>query len=490
MSVAAPPRLERVERVVPTRLGRTLRRHRALPLIAAGIVGGAFAVEQKAIARAIVAFTGILLFAVIAQSNRRLALGLIVTWLVFLGFVRRLLIPFAGWSPQDPMLLVSPACAFILWFLGSRERTPRHTFLSGIGLFLLLMSAAQIVNPQGPSLLVSAQAALFWITPFLWFFVGRLLTSDEHEHVLKTVLILGVVVTGYGFYHTFVGLLPFEYTWVGVSGFGASIFLPGFRVRPFSTLVSPQEYGYYLVYALVFAWAWILHRRPGWGWLLPYLGAAAVALFLQGSRQILGFFLLGFLLMTALRARSRGAVLVVSAATAFAVVFFASAPDPVAPADPTKEANEGRSTASIAAQHQAAGFTNPGQSTAPLHVQLILEGFTVGIENPFGVGIGTDSLAAAKVAPDGPSPENDVANVVQALGVFGGVLYAVFIVAGLVAASRAYRRDPSWLRLAWFGLLAAAITQWWSGTMYAVSTILFLSLGALSRPAEELEAEG
>lgn len=461
-----------------------LYRHRAAILAVFAVVAGAVAIEQKDVSRAIIGGLAMLVFALVAESNRKLALGVVLTWLVFLGFARRMLIPFAGWSSQDPMLLVSPACAAVLWFFGTRRRAQRPTLLSGLGIVLLLWSVVEIANPASPSLVVGAQAALWWATPFLWFFAGRTLSTDEHEHVLKVVLWLGIAVAAHGLYHTFVGLLPFEYTWVGVSGFGASILLPGFRIRPFSTLVSPQEYGYYLSFALTIGWTWILHRRAYRPWIGAGLAVGAVTLFLQGSRQILAFFVLALLVTAALRIRSAGGILVLCSAAVFAVLFLIPAPDPVAPASPNREDVADRSTASLIAQHQASGFTAPEQSTAPLHLSLILEGFETAFENPLGVGIGTDSIAAQGVENDGPSPENDVAAVFQALGPVGGLVYVVFIGTALVLAFRTYRRHPTWLHLAWMGLFVAAITQWWSGTLYATSTIFFLALGGLARSPE------
>lgn len=468
--------------------GAFLRRHRTTVLAVVAVLAGTVAIDQKDVARAVIGALAMLVFAIVAESNRRLALGIALTWLVFLGFARRLLIPFAGWSSQDPMLLVSPAIAAVLWFFGTRERVHRPTLLSGLGVVLVLWSVVEIANPASPSLLVGLQAALWWVTPFLWFFAGRTLSTDEHEHVLKVALWLGIVVAGFGLYHTFFGLLPFEYTWVGVSGFGASILLPGFRIRPFSTLVSPQEYGYYLSFALTIGWAWLLHRRAYRPWIVAGLAVGVGALFLQGSRQILAFFLLAILVTAILRIRSAGGVLVLCSATAFAFLFVLPAPQPVAPPATAPEQVDGRSTASVIAQHQASGFTAPEQSTAPLHLRLILEGFETSFANPLGVGIGTDSIAARGVEKDGPSPENDVASVFQALGPAGGLVYVAFMVAAFAAAFRAYRRRPSWVHLAWVGLLVAAITQWWSGTLYATSTLFFLALGGLSRPPDPEEA--
>ena len=104
-------------------------------------------------------------------------------------------------------------------------------------------------------------------------------------------------------------------------------------------------------------------------------------------------------------------------------------------------------------------------------------GFEASFSHPFGVGIGKTSMAASKAGKEGINTENDVASVFAALGLAGGVLYAAFIVLALFTLIRLYLRERTAMHLAWVGMGIGHITQWWSGTLYATTSILFLVLG-------------
>lgn len=461
------------------RVGLFGRRSGALLMAGAALFVGGLAAQYKPVARAVLGLSMMLIFALVATTNRKLALVLAVTGLVMLGFVRRLLIPFAGWNPQDPLLLVSPACAVLLWLQGGRGKALPRSAMASLALVLLLWAGAEIFNPSELSLVVGLQAALFWITPFLWFFAGRTLSTKEHEALLRTVFWVGIVVIAHGMYQTFVGLLPFEYTWLDYSGPGASIFLEGFKIRPFSTLVSPQEYGFFLGLLTAVILSRLLHGKRN---LLigAYFLIAATALFLQGTRQVLALCVLAASTMVVLRLRSAGSRLVVVSSAIFVMFaliprFFQPAPAPA----PAAETSPSGSTASLLANHQVEGFTDPMNSTLPIHLELIVDGFEASFSHPFGVGIGETSLAAGREGK-GINTENDVAAVFAALGVGGGILYVAFIGISVLAALVLYLRRRNAMHLAWVGMAVVHLTQWWSGTLYATTSILFLVLGGVA----------
>lgn len=453
-----------------------------LSLVVVGVT--LISAQGETVARALVGIFGLLVFVLIALSGRTTALVLVFVWLPLLGFIRRLLIPFAGWAPQDPLLLVSPAAAVILWFTARGRPAPRPSALAGLVGFLALWSAAQIFNPNEGSLIVSVQGwFFFWATPFLWFFVGRTLTEREHDLVLKTVLWMNVVVVGHGLYQTFVDLLPFEYTWLDVSGPGVSIHMAGFRIRPFSTLTSPQEYGFYLSFAIMIIWALMLHRPRGSSpsrqrWLTLFFAVSFVALFYQATRSILLLCLLALAVTFVVHRRS---VVAFVGVLVLAVGFvFWSTSTTVPPPSGDARGSE------VLAEHQLTGLTNPTGSTAPLHLQLIEEGFRTGIRNPLGIGVSEGTIAAAKVNPaDSTSAENDLANTAAALGVLGALALTAIIFAGLTGAVRLQRDRPSWRHLAWVGILVAGLSQWMAGSLYATSTVLFIALGGIAKEMGE-----
>jgi hypothetical protein len=436
--------------------------------------------------RALVGIAGFLIFGLIALSGRETALTLALVWLVLLGFIRRLLIPFVGWSPNDPLLLVGPASAAVIWFF-SRGTTPvRQSLVRALVGPLLLWVVAQLLNPNEPSLAVAAQGALFYVGPLLWFFVGLHLDRAQHDRVLSTLFWMSLVVVAHGLYQTFVDLLPFEYTWLGASGQGAAVYVGGFNVRPFSTLVSPQEYGVFLSIALMIIWARFLHRRAHRGWLLLYWIVTAVALFYQSSRGIFLFFLIGQAVVTVAHWRSAAAFLAVVVLGAGLALFAGTQQISAEPDDPG--AGAGRSSALV--RHQLSGLTNPGDSTAGLHVELAAGALDAALDHPLGLGVSTATLASRKaVGFEGQrikSAENDFGNVPAALGLPGGLAYIAIVVATFAGAVQIQRRRPSARHLAWLGILAVTTAQWMNGSLYTVSAIVWLAVGGIARETAAL----
>lgn len=448
--------------------------------------------QGSTLSRALVGLFGLLVFTLIAFSGRDTALVMVVVWLVLLGFVRRFLIPFTGWAEQDPLLLVSPAAAITFLLAARGQIKPPKSALAALALFLVLWSGLQVFNPNEPGLVVAFQGAMFWVVPMLWFFVGRTLTDVQHERIVKAVMWVAVVVVAHGLYQTFVTFLPFEYTWVGVSNQNEAIFLAGFRIRPFSTLTSPQEYGQFLSFALMIVWGRILYYpsnglRRNRRWLTIFLVVIAVALFYQGTRSIFLFTVVAFAVTAVVRFRSPLLLIVVLMA-GFGMMQWISSQDVAETA--VAEPGMGAATSDQLATRTLSGLTNPGESTLPMHMELIQRSFGEGLRNPFGAGVSQRSIASTKAGTaNGTLPaENDIATTMESLGTPGGLAYIGFIVAGFAAAVRMQRRRPSARHLAWLGMLVAALTHWWSGGLYATSTVLFLALGGLSRESGEATA--
>lgn len=461
-------------RAAKPRLGDRRRDLVLLALAAAVAVAGA---GGATLGRAFVGLAGFVVFVVIALSGRTTALTITIVWLVLLGFARRLLIPFAGWSPNDPLLLVGPAAAAIMWYFSRRERpAPRSLLATTVGL-LLLWVGAQVANPNEPGFLVAAQGALFYVGPLLWFFAGYHLTTGQHERVLETLFWMNIVVVGHGFYQTFVNLLPFEYTWLNASGMGPAIYVGGFNIRPFSTLVSPQEYGLFLAMALMLIWARMLKGEGPRGMLFLYWAVTVVALFYQASRGIFLLFVLGLVVVTVAHLRSvLGFLLLVFLGTGFTLYVGAQDGSPT-PREQVQTAGSG-----ALAQHQISGITNPTDTTAGLHVQLVVGALDAATDHPLGLGVSSGTRAAQKSqAQRIASAENDFGNVPSALGFPAAIAYVTIMIAAFAGVARLVRRSPTARHLAWLGFLVVTLGVWLNGGLYTVTSILWLAVGGIAR---------
>lgn len=448
--------------------------------------------------RAAIGIVGAVILGFATTRSSELAVVGLIGWLVMLGFVRRLLIPFAGWSPSDPLLLVAPLGAVLILFARrGRARTP-ISLLDGMVLFLLLWTVAEVVNPSTFDVTTNLQGELYWGLPLLWFFVGRVLSLTEHERIQRVILVLTVPVLISGLYQSFVGFLPFELHWLSVGGPGQAIFLPGFKIRPFSTLNSPQEYGVFLAIAITLIWARLLHRPREWRWLLPFLAVTVLALILQSSRGILLLAVFAIGVQAVIRFRSAPVILLAAAAIGGVILFAnpyaagAPAPGVVLPPPPTTAsaaASTDASTdeASALLTHEFNGIANPGGSTAPIHADIIQKGFAIGLAHPLGLGSAATTVAAAKsggLSSSGAQTflgsEEDFASAAPALGIVGAVTLLLVILVGLSAAVRAHWRSPSLLHLGWLGILVVTVGQWLNGGLYATVPIVLLSLGGVA----------
>lgn len=428
--------------------------------------------------RALIGLFGFATVVLIAIRNRRTALVMAIVFLVLLGFIRRALIPFTGWAENDPLLVVSPALAMVLWYLG-RDRRAGRGFLSSSVAVLLLWCFAQVLNPYEPSLLVAAQSLLFYVTPLLWFFVGRTFDRSGHDLLLRTVLWMTVPVVALGLYHSFGRFLAFELTWVGVSGQSAAIFFPGFQVRPFSTLTSPQEYGFYLAFALVIMWAHLLNRPRFPGWLALAMVITTATLFLQATRSIFVFYLVALAITTLIRYRSPVIVLCIAGLVGLIITYALG--NPYRP-EQLDSSGSKKGPIRTLIDHQLSGLTDPSSSTGPLHIDLVVSGLEQGVREPLGLGVSHGSIAEARSATNrAVTSESDIGNVAAGLGVVAGLVLMGIIVAGMIIATRLQMLQPGVLNLSFIGMGIVAIGQWSTGALYCTSTLLWFTLGGVAR---------
>lgn len=445
------------------------------------VTAGAVAGRHASAARLLVGALGGIVFFLIAMSGRVSALRLAIVWLVLLGLVRRLLIPFAGWSEKDPLLLVGPAFAFLIWWVG-RQYAPRRKTdaLTMFAIFFLFWTIAQVFNPLQGSLIDGALGSLFWIPPLLWFFAGKTFDVGIHKKIMNILFWISIPVAIHGLYQTYVGLLPFELTWVGVSGFGESIFYEGFKIRSFATLTSPQEYGQFLAFVNVMLFGSILAGEKFRIARIGLFGFLSWALFLQGSRSIFGLFIIAIVIMSVVWMRNMGARLAMIGMVVVAFFMLKQVePPPV---------ESGGSGASLVINHQLQGLLNPSdeQGTGPLHFLMITEGFKKSIDHPLGLGTAPSTIITLKKAQStAASTENDLSTIFVAFGVPAGILFIFFLVTIYSGAARRFKIHRSAYAIGVLGVFIAFFGQIWSGSAYCVSALIWMTIGAMSRGLDE-----
>ena len=446
--------------------------------------------ERLAIAGALLALLGGL-----ALIRPRAAIVLTFVFLAVLGDFRRVLIPLAGWSSQDPLVLVGPAIAVLLFgFIVVGRRLRLDTPLSRWILALMLLMLLQIFNPEQSSLKVGVVGSLYYLVPLLWFWIGRSYATPNFVASLlyKMVVPVAVLAALLGLYQAFYGLLPFEQAWVERVGYAAlSVFG---ETRPFSFFTSAAEYVHWLAIAIVVLWAgWLRGARTSLRIGLVLFSLLGLALFIGSSRAVVIMVLLTLVVLWALQARTTiGWLPRLVLALALVVVGLGWGLSQI-----PEDEGTGRTEAFV--QHQTEGLLNPldpNKSTARTHVDMLLGGFTNGITEPLGQGLGATSAGMAKGSgsgdPSGGNPgsskgddvggtEVDLSNMFVSLGVAGGIIYTVVIALILVTAIRYWRSSYTLVALAILGVLIVELGQWLNGGHYALSALCWFLIGALDK---------
>lgn len=400
----------------------------------------------------------------------------ILLFLPFLGLVRRLLIGPSGWPEADPLLLIGPALALVLfaraYLLESRPLAP--DLLSKLVLALLALAVLGVFNPLGEGVEAGAAALIFTAVPLLWFYVGRALPERRTiAHLQYATAFLAAAIALYGVVQTEIGFPGWDRDWIEVGGYIA--LGVGDQVRGFGTLASASEYAFYIGVGTALAAAALLHRRTWPLLLLPPLG---VGLFLSSVRTVVLTGVLSLVAMAALRSgRPRLALPVILGATVLAYTA-------LAPALATVASESGNALVS----HQLEGISRPfdeDSSTATAHITLAAEGFRESLRNPLGQGTAATTLAAeGEGISQGMGTELDLSNTFVSLGLPGGLLYIAILGITLGVTIHRYlgTRDPVVL-----GVLGAAVVTlgfWLNGAHYAVAPLLWVMLGWATRPSD------
>lgn len=401
--------------------------------------------------------------------------------LPFLALVRRLLIADAGFTSNDPLLLVGPVVAlFLLYRLYVVDGRRSHDRFFKLVVGLLAVTILQVFNPFAEGGLVTAAIGLLFVgVPLLWFLIGRELGDGRTVTVLLYgTIAVACVVAIYGLLQTQFGTIAsWDKAWLdlnGYTGLNIGALEDGNKIRPFSTFSSNQEYATFLAIATTFCGALLLRGRFTVALALPLL---VPALFLAGGRAALVMSVLAGVLLLALLTRSwLSGVLVVLVGS---VGIYAAA----ATFGPRIDRAAGLSGNAVV-ERNVTGILkplDPNNSTVIGHWGSIISGFTGAIRNPAGHGSGASTLSNdAKL-----DTENDLSNSFVNLGIVGGLLYLAIVVLMFRTVFARYVRHRDALSFAVAGLLVVALGQWLNGAEYAVAPLFWFLAGWATQPEPE-----
>ncbi|GAC1654520.1 MAG: hypothetical protein NVS4B3_18600 [Gemmatimonadaceae bacterium] len=431
----------------------------------------------------------------VALARPELGAALTLMFLPLLALLRRLLIGQAGWSSADPLLLVGPLLAALLFVeLFVIKRRPVLTgTVSKLVAGLLVLAAVETVNPLGNGLVTNLAGFLFVGIPLLWYFVGREYGSDRVvAALLRWVVGSAFVLALYGMWQVFVGFPSWDTNWLRLGGY-SSLHVTAGVTRAFGTFSSSAEYAAYLSIGLLVALALTLHGRFVYSLPIPLL---ALAVFLESSRGPVLITFAVAICIAALRT-GRGRL-----AFGLSLCAFAVAAGAIALAGPSIEQSAARSGNALIT-HQVGGIlnpTDPNSSTLPSHLQLMANGVAEGIRHPLGEGTGATTIASRQLVGSQSAPldqsgasrpngsptqtkntETDFTNSFISLGALGPILLLALTFVAFRRAIRDYFTRMNASSLAVVGVLLATFGSWLNGGEYAVAPLVMFLLGSTAR---------
>jgi hypothetical protein len=409
----------------------------------------------------------------ISLRSPQAAVVLCMAFLGVLGLTRRLLIPAAGWSSYDPLLLVGPLVSIVLCIrlFALQKRPLARDRLSILVLLLLLTSLFESLNPSGGNVAAGLVGLLFVAAPLIWFLVGREVDGIRLSTILSLVLLVGTVTAVYGLGQSFLGMPSWDASWVQLNGYAA--LNVGGAIRAFGTFASSAEYAAYLGAAVIVGMVALLRGRLIAVVPLPVIG---LALFLDSSRGVFILTLCAAIVIIGL-GTGRWSLAIVAIAGG-AIIITGSIL--LLGSQLTKVAVE---SGNPFIAHQVSGLANPldpNASTLLLHLQIVGDGINNALDHPLGLGTAATNIATQD--PDkAASTELDISNAFLSLGLVGGMLFVsvVLIAFRRITNLAILTRDPDILAVV--GILIVTLGQWLNGGYYAVAPLLWFLIGATTR---------
>ena len=426
--------------------------------------------------RAAVALTCTCVLVALAVLHIPAAIVGAFVYLVLMGDLRRLLIPWAGWSGVDPLLLVGPVFALLLCGYAWASQAVRvNTSMARWILALMAVMVLQMFNPRQGGLMVGVAGGLFYMVPLLWYWVGRTYATPARMKTLlyNVVIPLGVGAALLGYYQTFYGYLPYQMEWYNIAGYVA-LGAKG-EQAPISFFASSSEYANFLIVCTVVLWAAVLRKKNYTTLLL--IALFFVAVFLTGIRGPVAKVLLVAAGLYAVMGRSFKTWLLRGA---FALLLGAVALGWVLTSLQVSGANQRVQHRTQRQIEGLTGMTSEG-SSAGNHFGMMVYGYMRGLQQPLGMGLGATTKAAKKFGGAGGSMEADSSNMFIATGLVGGTIYLIIIFLIVRSALRYWQHTRSLLALALLGVLTVTFLDWLKGGQYALSTLIWICVGALDR---------
>jgi hypothetical protein len=151
--------------------------------------------------------------------------------------------------------------------------------------------------------------------------------------------------------------------------------------------------------------------------------------------------------------------------------------------------------AAIFVDHQVEGLTNPlgsERSTAAKHAGLVEIGFSSGIRNPIGQGLGSTTIAGRRFSQGGTDSEDgtfstelDFTNIIVSTGFVGGILYMVLMgrMSWVIVKLWDVRRASS--SLEWIAIAVVTFGNWLQGGYYAPSILIWTCFGIMDKLLEQ-----
>jgi hypothetical protein len=413
--------------------------------------------------------------------SRRSGLLATLLYLLFLGDYRRFVGFLSGYPESDPLLLVAPAAAAVLFCCALFEqRLSLRGPLAKLVAALMLLMAFGMLNPLQGGLDVGVAGALFYLVPLLWFWIGRAYVTRELLEFLslRMLVAVGALATAWGLYQNYFGLLAFEQAWVERIGYGA-LYISDEVVRAIAFFNSSAEYQrFLLVTAVSLLAAWLAQRSK----LALALPVVLVALFLAAARGPIVMFAGAAVVLWAVAGRSAitwparfvaGAAML-GAALLGALLFL-------------QTVTFGERVGAVV-DRQVEGLldpTNERTSTAVGHLQMVVDGIVAGVTTPAGQGLGATTLAASKFGARTINAELDFANIMLSLGILGGLLYAAIIVTVLRTSLAWWRAARETTALVTLGIVVVTFGGWLIGGEYSMAALVWLYVGAMDNLASQ-----
>lgn len=452
---------------------------RSIALILGGGTGTAVLIALAILGEARLAFAAAILTILLGLASlciRWAILGAFV-YLTLLGDIRRWILPFDAWSGADPLLVVGPVTAIVLWAVAFNSgRVDFDTPLSRWILLLMGIMILQIFNPIQGGLMVGMTGAMFLLVPLLWYWVGKSFGSEAllRAFFFRLVVPLACIAALLGFYQVTFGYPEYQLEWYRVGGYSA-LGPSEEYLRPLSVFPNITEYAKYLGYGILVLLVPLL--RGQWVWLsAPTIIGLFLALFLTGTRgPVLLLIMSGAVLWTILGRSVRTWVPRLAVALLIGVCGMVYGLSQVGQI-------EGGSRAHFNVQRQA-GLIPEGGTSGPIaiHLNLVRIAGVRTLQQPLGHGLGYVTLAASRFGDGGFSSEKDFTDMFIALGVPGGIVYLIVQGYTTLLAIAYWRRTRSTVGLIVTGILLFSVFSWLRPGQYVATPLVWFCIGSLDR---------